>query len=105
RRAALGDQVTAAIVAAAPGFAGRVLHREVLTPLDLEQRFGLTEGAPSHGELTLDQILFMRPIPAASRYATPIAGLYLCGSGSHPGPGIPGAPGWLAAQRVLHDRK
>ena len=104
RGSALGDRVTAAIAERAPGFAALIRQREILTPLDLEQRFGCTEGATGQGELTLDQILFMRPVPAASRYATPLEGLYLCGAGSHPGPGVPGAPGWLAAKRVLADR-
>jgi phytoene dehydrogenase-like protein len=104
-RDALGDRVTARINEVAPAFGSRVRHRMVLTPVDLEARYGMTEGAVSHGEMTLDQILFMRPVPGASRYATPLAGLYLCGVGSHPGSGIPGGPGWLAAKRVLADRK
>ncbi|HTL06427.1 MAG TPA: NAD(P)/FAD-dependent oxidoreductase [Gemmatimonadales bacterium] len=105
RRAELGDRVTALIAEHAPGFPGLVREREVLTPADLEQRYGCTEGAVGQGEMTLDQILFMRPVPGASRYATPLEGLYLCGAGSHPGPGIPGGPGWLAAKRVLADRR
>lgn len=104
RRSELGDRITAAIAERAPGFAGLIRHQEVLTPADLEQRYGCTEGATTQGEMTLDQILFMRPVPGASRYATPLDGLYLCGAGSHPGPGVPGAPGWLAAKRVLADR-
>ncbi len=105
RRDALGDAVTARIAEVAPGFTELVRHRVVATPVDLEASFGMTEGAASHGEMTLDQILFMRPVPGASRYATPITGLYLCGVGTHPGTGIPGGPGWLAARRVLADRK
>jgi phytoene dehydrogenase-like protein len=101
QRDALAERVTNAIEGALPGFGSRVLHRETLAPPDLEQRFGLTEGASSHGELSLDQILFMRPVAGAGRYATPIRGLYLCGAGAHPGPGIPGGPGWLAARQVL----
>jgi phytoene dehydrogenase-like protein len=77
----------------------------VLTPVEIEERYGLTEGAPTHGEMTLDQILFMRPVAGASRYATPISGLYLCGAGTHPGSGIAGGPGWLAARRVNKDRR
>ncbi|MGH7559832.1 MAG: phytoene desaturase family protein [Gemmatimonadales bacterium] len=103
RAATLGDQVQRAIAAVALGFGDRVLRRVVLTPKDLEERYGLTEGAPSHGELGLDQILFMRPVAGCGRYATPIDGLYLCGAGTHPGPGIPGGPGWLAARRALRD--
>ncbi len=104
RRSALGDRVTAAIAEVSPGFAALVRHREVLIPTDIEARYGLTEGAVTQGEMTLDQILFMRPVAGASRYATPLSGLYLCGAGTHPGSGIPGGPGWLAARRVLADR-
>ncbi len=104
-RDALGNRVTAAIAKASPGFPELVRHREVLTPVEIEERYGLTEGAPTHGEMTLDQILFMRPVAGASRYATPIAGLYLCGAGTHPGAGIAGGPGWLAARRVNKDRR
>lgn len=105
RRDALVESVTSALVAVDPGFASRIVERAGLTPLDLEREYGLTEGAASHGELTLDQILFMRPVPGWSRYAMPIRGLYLGGSGAHPGPGIPGGAGWLAAQRLIHDHR
>jgi phytoene dehydrogenase-like protein len=84
-----------------PGFGAAVRSRALLTPEDLEERFGLTEGTATQGELTLDQILFMRPVPSASRSATPIPGLYLAGVGCHPGPGIAGVSGWLAARRLL----
>ncbi|HET9887113.1 MAG TPA: amine oxidase, partial [bacterium] len=70
----------------------------------LEERFGLREGAPSHGELGLDQILFMRPVAGWGRHATPIHGLYLGGAGTHPGPGILGLPGWHAAKRMIQER-
>lgn len=105
RRDALAESVTSSIASIAPGFASRVLHRTALTPLDIEDRFGLTEGAVTQGEITLDQILFMRPIPGWSRHAMPIQGLYLGGAGAHPGPGIPGGAGWLAARRVIEDRR
>jgi phytoene dehydrogenase-like protein len=101
RASALGDRVQSAIAAVAPGFADRILRRVVLTPADLETRFGLTEGATSHGELGLDQILFMRPVAGLGRHATPLAGLYLAGAGTHPGPGIAGGAGWLAARRAV----
>lgn len=101
----LAERVTAAIEERAPGFAARIIAQEVLAPPDLERRYGLTEGAVSQGEMTLDQILFMRPLPGAARYATPLPGLYLCGAGSHPGPGIAGGPGWLAARQLLTDRR
>lgn len=103
RKNALADLVTAAIARALPTFASRVRDRLVITPPDLESRFGVREGAMTHGEITLDQILFMRPVAGWGRYATPIAGLYLGGAGTHPGPGIAGGPGILAAQRVLAD--
>lgn len=104
RKATLADRVTRLVGEALPGFADRVLHRETLSPLDLAQRFGLTEGATTHGELTLDQILFMRPVPGAGDHRGPIRGLYLAGAGSHPGPGVLGGPGWLAAGRALSDK-
>ena len=102
---ALADRVTAAITEIAPGFATRITHRIVFSPRDIETRFGLTQGATTHGELTLDQILFMRPVAGSGNYAMPITGLYLGGSGTHPGPGISGGAGWLAARRVLADRR
>ncbi|HEX9894890.1 MAG TPA: NAD(P)/FAD-dependent oxidoreductase, partial [Gemmatimonadales bacterium] len=101
----LADTVTRLIDEAVPGFAARVRHRVCNTPNDLEHRFGITEGAVTHGELTLDQILFMRPVPGWGRHEMPIAGLYLGGVGTHPGPGVLGGPGWLAAKRVLAGRK
>ncbi len=101
RRDALAASVTSAIEAIAPSFRSRVLHRAVWSPPDLEARFGLREGASSQGELGLDQILFMRPVPGWGRHATPISGLYLGGCGTHPGPGILGGSGWLAAERLL----
>ena len=104
RSDALGDTVTRAIASAMPGFGDLVLHRSVLTPADLEERFGLTDGALTHGELTLDQILFMRPLAGWRSGATPVHGLYLGGAGSHPGPGILGAAGWLAARAAIASR-
>jgi phytoene dehydrogenase-like protein len=105
RRDRLAERTTAAIEAIAPGFRSRILHRTAFTPLDLEQQFGLREGAPSQGELGLDQILFMRPVAGWGGHDTPIEGLYLGGAGSHPGPGILGGSGWLAAKRILADRR
>jgi phytoene dehydrogenase-like protein len=101
RSCELGEAVTRAIGRVMPGFADAVVHREILTPPDLEARFGVTLGAMTHGEMTLDQILFMRPVPGWGRYAMPIDGLYLAGSGAHPGPGVLGGAGWLAAKRIL----
>jgi phytoene dehydrogenase-like protein len=100
-RDALGETVVNVIEEYAPGFKSSILHRQVLTPLDLEQTFGLTEGHIYHAEIALDQIFFMRPIPGRARYHTPIENLYLCGSGSHPGGGVTGLPGYYAAKEIL----
>ena len=104
RSDALAEAVTKRIACVAPDFASRIRHRAVCTPRDQEEQFGLHEGAATQGELGLDQILFMRPVPGWSRYATPIQGLYLGGAGTHPGPGILGGSGWLAARRMMADR-
>jgi phytoene dehydrogenase-like protein len=101
RSSLLADCVTAGLSRVIRKFAEHVIDVDVMTPLDLERRFGLTEGAVTGGEMTLDQILFMRPVAGWGRYAMPIDGLYLGGSGAHPGPGILGGPGWLAAKRAL----
>ena len=101
RRSALAERAVRLVDERVPGFAATVTQREVLTPVDLEQRYGVTEGNLYHGELTLDQVLFMRPIPGWSQYRTPIHGLFLCGAGAHPGGGIVGAAGRLGAQAAL----
>jgi len=101
RSSLIGDGATSIISRAMPTLADHVVARSVVTPADLEATYGLTEGSVSHGELTLDQILFMRPVAGWGRFAMPIDGLYLGGSGAHPGPGILGASGWLAAKRAL----
>jgi len=85
----------------APGFRSLVVEKQVLTPLDMERRFGLTGGNIFHGEMSLDQMFVMRPLPSCARYRTPIRGLYLCGSGVHPGGGVMGAPGYNAAREIL----
>jgi phytoene dehydrogenase-like protein len=105
KREALADTVMSTLEQYAPGLAATILHRQLLTPLDLEADFGLTEGSGYHGELTLDQILFMRPVAGSAHYRGPLAGLYLCGAGTHPGGGITGMPGRLAAREVLRDAK
>jgi phytoene dehydrogenase-like protein len=89
----------------APGFANSILARQVLTPLDLERTYGLTEGNIFHGDLSLDQLFFMRPVPGWAQYRTPLKGLYLCGAGAHPGGGVTGAPGYNAAHQALRDLK
>jgi len=104
RREGIGDTVAGLLEERIPGFRKIVLGREVLTPADLERRFGLTGGHIYHGEMTLNQQFVLRPVPGWSQYRTPIAGLYLCGSGAHPGGGITGAPGYNAARQVLRDR-
>jgi phytoene dehydrogenase-like protein len=87
----------------APGIGGLVSHQLTLTPADLEQRYGLPEGCIFHGQMSLDQQLFMRPVPGFGSYRTPIRNLYLCGSGAHPGGGVTGAPGYNAARLVIKD--
>ena len=76
----------------------------MLSPWDIERRFGMTRGDILHGRMEPDQLFSMRPHPDAAQYAMPVRGLYLCGSGSHPGGGVTGAPGYNAARRVLRDR-
>lgn len=105
RREELGDRVTAKIAEYAPNVPAAVIARKVFTPWDLEQTFGITEGNIFHGDVCLEQLLFMRPLPGWSRYRTPLTGLYLCGAGTHPGGGVTGAPGYNAARQVLGDRK
>ncbi len=100
----LGDQVTSMISSVVPELRERMLHRWVLTPADLESRYGCTEGNLSHGELALDQFLFMRPVPSASRYATPLHGFWLCGTGAHP-VSSSGAAGMLVAREVEGARR
>ena len=102
-RDAFGDTVIDTIAEFAPNIKDRIVHRQVLTPLDLERDFGLSEGNIFQGELTLEQLFFLRPAAGWSRYATPVRKLYLCGSGAHPGGGIMGAPGRNAALRVLRE--
>jgi phytoene dehydrogenase-like protein len=102
-REGLGDAAQAVLEEHFPGFGKLVLHRQVVTPVDIEERTGLTEGNIFAGEFLAPQMYFMRPSPVASRYATPLPGYYQCGSGTHPGGCVIGSPGRLAAQRVLHD--
>lgn len=105
RREELGDRVTAIIARYAPNVPDAVVARKVYTPLDLERTFGLTEGNIFHGDIALDQLFFMRPLPGWAHYRTPIKNLYLCGAGTHPGGGVTGAPGYNAARRILADRR
>src|SRR5215472_10832789 len=99
----LGDRVLTRIAQFAPNVPAAVVARQVLTPLDLERDYALTEGNIFHGDISPDQLFHMRPVPGWARYATPIERLYLCGAGAHPGGGVTGAPGYNAARRVLAD--
>jgi phytoene dehydrogenase-like protein len=105
KRELLGDRVVKKIAEYAPNVPRSIVARQVLTPLDLERTYGLTEGNIFHGDLSLEQLFFMRPVPGWSQYRTPVEGLYLCGAGAHPGGGVTGAPGYNAAQRALRDWK
>jgi phytoene dehydrogenase-like protein len=97
----LAQRVDAMIEDTFPGFLDVLEQRVALTPRDIAAGYGLSGGCTSHGELTLDQMLFMRPTPSLSQYGTPLQGLWLGGSGSHPGPGISGAAGTMAAKALL----
>jgi phytoene dehydrogenase-like protein len=103
KREAFGDAVVNTVEHFAPGFKAKILHRQVITPLDIERITGLTEGNIFAGELALHQLFFLRPAPGWAKFATPIRGFYQCGSGTHPGGGIMGASGRLAALRILKD--
>ena len=98
-----GDTVINTIAQHAPNIKDIILHRQIVTPLDLEREFGLSEGNIFQGELSLEQLFFLRPVPGWAQFRTPIKNLYMCGSAAHPGGGIMGAPGRLAAVEVLKD--
>lgn len=105
KRELLGDRVVKKIAEYAPNVPNAIEARQVLTPLDLERTYGLTEGNIFHGDLRLEQLFFMRPVAGWSQYRTPIRGLYLCGAGAHPGGGVTGAPGRNCALQALRDWK
>ncbi|MFZ1007927.1 MAG: NAD(P)/FAD-dependent oxidoreductase, partial [Candidatus Sulfotelmatobacter sp.] len=105
KRELLGDRVVRKIAEYAPNVPNAIVARQVLTPLDLERTYGLTEGNIFHGDLRLEQLFFMRPVAGWAQYRTPIRGLYLCGAGAHPGGGVTGAPGRNAALQALRDWK
>ncbi|WP_438753022.1 phytoene desaturase family protein [Pararhizobium sp. O133] len=104
-RDAFADTVINQIADYSPGFRDRILHMEVRTPREIEAEVGLTEGNIFQGELTFDQLLFNRPVPGYAQYRTPVSSLYLCGSSTHPGGGVMGAPGRNAAAEILRDLK
>jgi phytoene dehydrogenase-like protein len=101
---AFGDTVVDTIEEYCPGFKNSILHRHILTPWDLEQEYGLTEGNIFHGELNVEQLAFLRPAAGWSQYKSPIKNLWMCGSGTHPGGGIMGAPGMICANTLLESR-
>ena len=103
QRDAFGDTVVETLSEYAPNLKDIILHRQIVTPWDLEQEFGLTEGNIFQGELTLDQLFFLRPVPGWAKYRTPIKNLYLCGACTPPGGGVWAAPGRLAALEILKD--
>ncbi|RLT46488.1 MAG: NAD(P)/FAD-dependent oxidoreductase [Chloroflexi bacterium] len=103
QRTAFGDTVVNTLCEYAPNLRENILHRQVLSPADIEAVTGLTEGNIFQGELALNQLFFLRPVPGWAQYRTPVRALYQCGSGTHPGGGICGAPGRLAAMEMLRD--
>ena len=103
RKDALADLVLRTLETHAPGVTALVEHRQVITPRDLQDTYGLTGGHIHHGELALDQLFTMRPTLGWAAYRTPLAGLYLCGSGTHPGNGLTGGSGQNAAREILKD--
>ncbi len=103
RRAELVDLVLRTLAEYAPDLPGRVRAHQAITPLDLEAVYGLTGGHPLHGEPSLDQLFVMRPLYGWARYRMPVPGLYLCGAGAHPGGGVTGLPGRLAAREIVRD--
>jgi phytoene dehydrogenase-like protein len=105
RRRAFGDTVIDTIARQSPDFRDLILHAEIRTPYELEQEVGLTEGNIFQGELTFDQLLFNRPVPGYAQYRAPVRGMYMCGSSTHPGGGVMGAPGANAARAILRDLK
>jgi phytoene dehydrogenase-like protein len=105
QREAFGDVVVNTISEYAPNLKDIILHRQVVTPLDLEREWGLTEGNIFQGELTLEQLFFLRPAAGWAQYKTPVRNLYMCGSATHPGGGIMGAPGRNAAVRILKETR
>ena len=105
KRDEFGDTVIDTLAEYAPNLRRIILHRQVVTPLDLEREWGLSEGNIFQGELTLEQLFFLRPAPGWAQYRTPIRQLYMCGSATHPGGGVMGAPGRNAAMRILGDTR
>jgi phytoene dehydrogenase-like protein len=103
KREEFGNNVIDTVAEYAPNLKKIIVGKQVLTPLDIEREFGLTQGNIFQGELSLEQLFFLRPVPGWAKYRTPIKNLYMCGSATHPGGGIMGAPGRLAALEILKD--
>ena len=103
RTAPFGDTVINTIAEYAPNIKDIILQRQCLTPLDIERASDWSEGNIFQGELTLEQLFFLRPAPGWAQYKTPVRGLYMCGSATHPGGGIMGAPGRNAAMRIIKE--
>jgi phytoene dehydrogenase-like protein len=101
RREEFGDTAVNTLAEYAPNLKNSILHRQVITPADIERIIGLSEGNIFQGELSLQQMFFLRPAPAWARYRTPVDGLFQCGSGTHPGGGVMGASGRNAAMEIL----
>ena len=97
------DRCIDALANYAPNIRNSIIHRQVISPLDMERDYSLTGGNIFHGDMTLDQLFFMRPVAGWAKYRTPITSLYMCGSGTHPGGGVMGAPGYNAAREILSD--
>jgi phytoene dehydrogenase-like protein len=102
-KSALRNTIITTLSQYAPDLPDCIVHEQLITPLEWEKNYGLTEGCIHHGQMMLDQLLFMRPIPGWGNYRTPIKNLYLCGADNHPGGGVTGAPGWLASREILRD--
>jgi phytoene dehydrogenase-like protein len=103
-RAAAVEAILGVVESHAPGFSKLIVGQMALSPLDLERKFGLIGGDIFHGRMSLDQLWAARPVIGAADYRGPIKGLYMCGSGTHPGGGVTGAPGHNAAKAILSDR-
>ena len=105
KREELGDSIIATLSEYAPHIEQLIMGRRVLTPLDLETKYGFRGGHMHHGEMSLDQLFAFRPVIGCTRYRTPIERLYLCGAGTHPGGGLTGASGLNASREVIRDLK
>lgn len=104
-RETIGQLVINTLSEYAPGFDQCIQHYKVITPLDMEQVYNLPEGHPTHGEMSLNQFMWMRPVPGYAQYRAPVDGLYLCSAATHPGGGVTGISGTNASRQILKDLK